>query len=82
MSGATVRITDDTRAALRQLAIETNQPMQEILAKAVEAYRRQRILELANAVYAALSEDPSAWQSETDERALWDGTLADDLSTG
>lgn len=80
MSAATtVRITEETRAVLRQLAREYHQPMQEILARAVEAYRRQCILEQTNAAYAALRADSSAWAVEQAERGAWDATLADGL---
>ena len=76
---AVVRVTDETRAILRDLSQEMNEPMQQVLAKAVEAYRRRRILELSNAAYAALRSDPQAWQEMLDERAEWDATLMDGL---
>lgn len=80
MSAATtVRITEETRAVLRQLAREYHQPMQEILARAVEAYRRQCILEQTNAAYATIRRDPNAWAEELDERAAWEVTIADGL---
>ena len=77
--GALVRVTDETLAALRDLSQQTAESMQDIVAKAVEAYRRQQILELSNAAYAALKADPQAWQDMRDERAVWDVTLADGL---
>jgi hypothetical protein len=79
MNSTTVRITEETREALRQMAREANAPMQEVLARAVEAYRRQCFLERANDAYAELRADPVAWQEELAERALWDATLADGL---
>jgi predicted transcriptional regulator len=74
-----VRVTDETRVALRYLAEDMNEPMQQVLAKAVEAYRRQRILEQTNAAYAVLRSDQQTWQEVLDERAEWDVTLADGL---
>ncbi len=74
-----VRVTDETRVALRYLAEDMNEPMQQVLAKAVEAYRRQRILEQTNAAYAVLRSDQQMWQEVLDERAAWDVTLADGL---
>ena len=53
--------------------------MQKIVARAVEAYRRQHILEKANTAYAALRSNPEAWQQVQEERLEWDGTLADGL---
>ena len=51
--------------------------MHKVVAKAVEAYRRQRILEQANAGYGALRADPQAWREDQEERQEWDGTLAE-----
>lgn len=77
----TVRISAETRAALRELASQTGEPMLEILQRAVEAYRRRRMLELANERYAALRADPAAWEDEQAERRQWEHTLADGLAT-
>jgi hypothetical protein len=53
--------------------------MQEVLEKAIEAYRRKRLLEMGNLAYAALKDDPKAWEQELAERKLWENTLADGL---
>lgn len=53
--------------------------MQDIIAKAVERYRRRRILEHTNAVYAALRDDPHRWREERDEREIWDCTVTDGI---
>ena len=79
VAGTTVRVKPETHEALRKLAREMNEPMQDILARAVEDYRRRWILEETNAAYAALQADPEAWAEELAERALWEGTLADGL---
>lgn len=79
MAATTVRITEETREALRELAHEEHEPMQTVLAKAVEAYRRQRFWEQVKASYAALRADPEAWAAELEERRLFEGTLMDDL---
>lgn len=77
MAQTTVRITEETREQLRLLARESHESIQQILAKAVETYRRQRILEVTNAAYAAWKADPDQWAKERDERALWETALAD-----
>ncbi len=79
MASTTVRIKEETRALLREMSNETNEPMHEILARALEQYRRQLFLERADAEYAALRADPEAWRVEQEERAAWDATLADGL---
>jgi hypothetical protein len=80
MATTTVRIEAKTHIALRDLAGELGLTMQEALARAVEAYRRHRLLEQTNAGFAAWRADPVAWQEELEERRLWDTTLADGLS--
>jgi predicted transcriptional regulator len=77
VAGTTVRLTDETRAVLRQLARDSEESMQTVLAKAVEAYRRQRLLEQTNEAYAALRQDANAWNALLEERAEWDATLED-----
>lgn len=80
MPSTTVRIGDEARQALRQLADKTGESMQVILDRAIKQYRRQLYLEEANAAYAALRNKPDAWQEELDERSLWDRTLTDNLA--
>ncbi|MEX2314230.1 MAG: hypothetical protein WD628_00835 [Thermomicrobiales bacterium] len=77
--GSMIRVPDATHSILRELAAETGQPMQELLVEAVEAMRRRRMFELANAAYAAMRENEDEWQEELRERRLWDVTLADGL---
>ena len=79
MSGVTVKINAETYAKLKETAAETGEPMIVVLAKAVEAYRRQAFLEGVNADFAALRNDRRAWAEEQAERAAWDATMADDL---
>ena len=74
-----VRVNDTTHRILRELSERDGEPMPEILAKAVEDYRRRRFLEGANVAFAALRENPDAWEEELEEREIWDSTLADGL---
>ncbi|MBW3625895.1 MAG: toxin-antitoxin system protein [Armatimonadetes bacterium] len=53
--------------------------MQKVLDRAVEAYRRQRFLEEANAAYGALRLKPDTWREEQEEREAWEATLADGI---
>ena len=77
MAQATISVQEETLNTLEQLARQEGQPVESVLAEAVEAYRRQRFLEHANAAFARLREDPQAWQDELDERKMWDTTLSD-----
>jgi predicted nucleic acid-binding protein len=75
----TVRLAEHSHALLRELASQERVPLQEVLERAIEAYRRDRILDATNAAYAALRADSVGWQDQIDERAAWDTTLADGL---
>ncbi len=77
MRSATVRIREETKVILQELAAETGKPMQTILDLAIEEYRRQRFLREANEAYAALRKKPKAWKAELSERKEWDATMAD-----
>jgi hypothetical protein len=79
MAGATVRISEKSRETLRALAAKTGESMQAVLDRAVEEYRRERLMEEVNAAYAALRADPEAWAEWQKELAAWDATLMDGL---
>ncbi len=79
MTNLTVPIDAKAHETLRQLSAEANEPMADVLARAIEEYRRSRFLDRANAAYAALRADPEAWAAEQEERAAWDATLLDGL---
>src|SRR5438094_10629711 len=79
MASVTVRISSKSREALRKLCEETGETMPAILDKAIEEYRRERLMEQVNAAYAALRADPEAWAEWQKEIAVWDATLMDGL---
>lgn len=81
MAGSTVRISEHAHELLKELATESGEPMQAILDKALEEYRRRKFLEGASAEFAALRSDPKAWQEELEEREAWDSTLMDGLES-
>jgi hypothetical protein len=74
---AAIRVPDSTYQTIRELAGEGS--MQDVVVRAVEAYRRQRIIDQANEAYAALRQDPVAWSREQAEREEWDVTAGDGL---
>jgi len=75
----TVRIRPETREALRELERRTGERTPEILARAVDQFRRSLIIAETNAAYAALREDLTAAADVDAERAEWETTLADGL---
>lgn len=75
----TVRVDRVTSSAIAYLARETGVARKEIVALAIERLRRQRILESANAGFAAMKKDAGVWREELDERGAWESTLTDGL---
>jgi len=74
-----MRVSESTHATLQELAQREHASMQEVLNRAVEVYRRQRLIEETNAAYAALRADPSAWTEFQQEIAVFDGALIDGM---
>jgi len=77
MSDTTVRVSNETRQAVRSLATRRQVSQGELIAEAVESLRRQDLLKQANAAYATARAEEDGWQEEQDERKAWDTTLAD-----
>jgi hypothetical protein len=46
--------------------------MKQAMVRIAEEYRRRRFLKDVNAAYAALRNDPEAWQEIQAERAEWE----------
>lgn len=79
MSTAVVRISEDSRKRLRELASREGATMQQVLDRALEIYRRQRFLDRVNNAYRALRKDVATWAEVEREREDWDATLLDGL---
>ncbi len=79
MAARTVPISEASHRTLDELTQQTGRPVQDILDRAIEDYRRKVFLDAVNAGYAALRADPQAWADEQAERAAWDATLMDGL---
>lgn len=77
MPSLTVRIDEASHDTLRNLAKRRGESMQEVLATAIEEYRRRHFLETVNSAFAALRNNPKAWKQEKEERAAWERTLKD-----
>lgn len=80
MKTGMVRANQRTVDALRRLRDGTGESTAELLDKAVELLERDRFLDAANQAFARTQDDPAARRAEADERALWEGTLADGQS--
>lgn len=79
MATVSVPISESSHRILLELASRGGEPIGQIAEKAIEEYRRQQLLDEANAAYSALRRDEAAWQAELSERREWDCTLADGL---
>ena len=81
MASIAVPVSEASHRILEELASRGGEPIDQVLAKAIEEYRRSRLLVEANAAYAKLRANPEAWQEELAERRDWDATLADGLDS-
>jgi hypothetical protein len=79
VASTTVRVSEHTHELLRKLATATGEPLQKVLERAVETYRREQFYAEFNAAFERLRADPVAWSEELAERAELEGTLADGL---
>jgi hypothetical protein len=78
-TGTTIRVREHVHASLQSLSTEMGESIQDIVEEAVEAFRRQRMLDQHNQAYAALKADPKRWQEELAERSGWNRANADRL---
>jgi predicted transcriptional regulator len=76
----TVRISNRAHEHLRELAARSGRPLQAVLESAIEAFRREAFFARLDAAYEAVWADEQAGREEREERALWEGTLADGLA--
>ncbi|MFO0969569.1 MAG: hypothetical protein U0793_28760 [Gemmataceae bacterium] len=74
MSTSTVTLSEASHQILRELAAQTGQTMSDVLANALDAYRRKLFLDHVNAGYAELRADPEAWPNTLPSRKKWDAT--------
>lgn len=77
-----LRVTPETRNTLKVIAEGQGSSMQGVAEQAIEAYRRQLILEETNAAYTRLLHNPEAAATLEAEQREWDATLEDGLGDG
>lgn len=75
----TVRIAESSKFALEEIADKIGATQIEVLAEAIEEYRRKVILDAVNKSFASLRENEKARKEYEEELEDWDGTLADGL---
>ena len=75
----TVRIAESSKSALEEIADKIGATQIEVLAEAIEEYRRKVILDAVNKSFASLRENEKVRKEYEEELEDWDGTLADGL---
>lgn len=75
----TIRVTDETKRRIRELAETTGRQMQDVVGEAISDYERKLFWERTNERFAELRRDPDQWEEIVAEREEWSGTLADGL---
>ena len=75
----TVRIAESSKSALEEIADRIGATQIEVLAEAIEEYRRKVILDAVNKSFAGLRENEKVRKEYEEELEDWDGTLADGL---
>ena len=79
MATTTIRVSQETHEALRQLAAATGEPMARLIERVVEHLRAEKFFAELDHAYDRLHADASALAEEAAERKQWDATLADGL---
>ena len=77
MGTVTVRMNEESRTLLRELAEQASTTQPAVVEKALSEYRKKLFWERATADFVAIRADEQAWATEKEERAAWDQTLAD-----
>lgn len=73
----TIRVNDEARRRIAQLAEEDGRPMNAIVDDALDALERRRFFERFNLRYAELADDSDAWAEVLEERTIESGALGD-----
>jgi predicted transcriptional regulator len=79
MATTTIRVSEATREALRELAASTGEPMARLVERAVEHLRAEEFFAELDHAYDRLRADAGASAEEAAEQKEWEATLADGL---
>lgn len=74
-----VRVNPEDKEYFESLARELNESMPKVIHRVAEEHRINRFLAEYDASYAALKQDPVAWNKELKDRELLSNTLSDGL---
>lgn len=80
MSTTTIRVSEETHAALRALSASTGLTMARLVEQAVGQLRTEAFFVELDSAYDRLAADPAALEAELQERKAWEATLLDGLN--
>jgi predicted transcriptional regulator len=75
----TIRVRKEIYDAIKSLARQRNEKIQDVIEQAVKEYKKKKFFEELNAGYAKLKKDSGDWTEEAAERKDWEVTLRDGL---
>lgn len=75
----TVRVDDRVHSILSEIAADEHRSLGQVIASAIELYRKEQFWKGVQDDFARLQADPVAWKGYQDEAALWDATASDGL---
>lgn len=74
-----IRVPRAVYERIREIAHENHETLGAVIERLVKQEEERQFWAQVNADFAALRADPEAWAEEVHERALWEGTLMDEL---
>lgn len=76
------RLSAQAHSKLQLIAGRQGQSQQDVLEAAISLYERKQFFEEANRAYAELRQNAKHWTELEEERAVFDGTVADGIDFG
>jgi hypothetical protein len=76
------RLSAQAHSKLQLIAGRQGQSQQDVLEAAISLYERKQFFEEASRAYAELRQNAKHWTELEEERAVFDGTVADGIDLG
>ena len=80
MASSSIRVAEKTVSALRKLSETEQRPIGQIVTDLVERYQEEKLWQAMHDGFAALRQDPAAWQEYQDGVAAWDAISGETLN--
>lgn len=79
MASTVIRVDERIHIRLKEMADSEQRSIGQVLADLVDQYERDTFWKAVHDGFAALRDDPEAWEGYQRETALWDSTASDGL---